>query len=55
MRVFRITGTMGVLAYCFAPLPNAIWFGHSRASVVNNLLDGVLLGLVTGAVFALLW
>jgi hypothetical protein len=55
MRVFQITGAAGILAYCFASLPNAIWFGHSRSSVVNGLIDGVLMGVVTGAVFALLW
>jgi hypothetical protein len=54
-RVFRITGTAGVLAYCFSWLPNAIWFSHSGASIRNNFFDSVLYGLVTGGVFALLW
>ena len=53
--VFRVTGTAGVLAYGFAFLPGAIWFGRSRAYVVNHVLDGVLMGLATGGTFALLW
>lgn len=53
--VFRVAGTAGVLAYCFAFLPDAIWFGRSRAYVVNRLIDGVLMGLATGGTFALLW
>jgi hypothetical protein len=55
MDVFQITGTAGILAYCFSALPNAIWFGHSTPSMVSNFIDGVLYGLTTGLVFALLW
>ncbi|MCC7139616.1 MAG: hypothetical protein IT460_14430 [Planctomycetes bacterium] len=53
--VFRVTGTAGVLAYSFAFLPNAIWFGRSRTYMLNHVLDGVLMGLATGGTFALLW
>lgn len=53
--VFRFTGTAGVLAYCFAALPNDIWFGTPKRAVIMNLLDGVLYGIVTGIVFASMW
>jgi hypothetical protein len=54
-RVMQVLGTAGVLAYCFAGLPNDIWFQRSRREVVTGLIDGVAFGLITGAVFAWLW
>jgi hypothetical protein len=53
--VFRVLGTAGVLAYCFAFLPNGIWFGAKPRAMAMNVIDGVAYGLVTGAVFAWLW
>lgn len=53
-RVFQVLGTAGVLAYTFAFIPNGIWFNHGRA-VFTNMLDGVVSGLITGAMFAWLW
>lgn len=55
LRVMQITGTAGVLAYCFAFIPNAIWFKHGTHSTIMNILDGVLYGIVTGVVFGWLW
>jgi hypothetical protein len=55
MRVFRVLGTAGVLAHTFAFLPNAIWFQATPRSVVTRLVDGLVYGLATGAVFAWLW
>lgn len=55
LSVFRFTGTAGVLAYCFASLPNDIWFGTPKRAVVLNIADGVLYGIVTGLVFASMW
>lgn len=54
MRVFRVLGTAGVLAYSFAFIPNGIWFNHGRA-IFTNMFDGVVAGLITGAIFAWLW
>jgi hypothetical protein len=53
--VFRITGTAAILAYCFASIPNAIWFNTPTRSIVTNFIDGVVYGLITGAIFAWLW
>lgn len=54
-KVMQVLGTAGVLAYCFASLPNDIWFQKSRREVVTNLVDGVVFGLITGAMFGWLW
>jgi hypothetical protein len=53
--VMRVVGTAGVLTYCIASLPNDIWFQRSLREVVTSLIDGVMLGLITGAVFGWLW
>ena len=55
MRVFQVSGTAGIIAYCFAFIPNAIWFQAGWRSIVNNIFDGVVFGLATGAVFGGLW
>ena len=36
----------------FAFLPNAIWFQATPRSIVTRVIDGVVYGLATGAVFA---
>jgi len=54
-QVFRVLGTAGVLAYCFASFPNDLWFQKKRRAMAMDLLDGVVFGLITGAVFAWLW
>jgi hypothetical protein len=53
--VFRFAGLAGVLAYCFSPIPNAIWWGSYKRTIVANVVDGVLYGVMTGAIFAGLW
>ena len=53
--VFRLVGAAGVLGYCFSFLPNAIWFNHTPRAVVQSVIDGVIYGLVTGAIFMFLW
>ncbi len=51
----QVLGTAGILAYCFAGLQNDIWFQRSIREIVTGLIDGVVCGLLTGAVFAWLW
>jgi hypothetical protein len=53
--VFQLTGAAGILGYCFAFLPGAIWFNHSPRATLTCFLDGIAFGLITGLVFALLW
>jgi hypothetical protein len=54
-RVFQVLGTAGVLAYSFSFIPGGIWFGQSGRSLAMGVIDGIVYGLVTGGVFALLW
>lgn len=53
--VLQVLGTAGVLAYVFGSLPHAIWFQARRQAVVSCAFDGVVQGLITGAVFGWLW
>lgn len=53
--VMQVLGTVGVLAYSAASIPNAIWFQTPKNAIVSCLIDGVVSGLITGAVFAALW
>lgn len=54
-KVFQVVGTAGILAYCFASFPNDLWFQQKRRAMAMNLIDGVIFGLITGAIFAWLW
>lgn len=54
-RVFQVAGTAGVLAYCFSFIPNAIWWGSYKRTIAANVVDGLVYGAVTGAIFAWLW
>lgn len=54
-RVFQVAGTAGVLAYCFSFIPNAVWWGSYRRTIVANVVDGLVYGAITGAIFAWLW
>ncbi|MBL0926549.1 MAG: hypothetical protein IBJ11_02710 [Phycisphaerales bacterium] len=53
--VFQVLGTAGILSYCFAFLPNGIWFAHSPRALAMTVLDGLIAGLATGAIFAGMW
>jgi hypothetical protein len=54
-KVFQVAGTAGILAYCFSFIPNAVWFGSYRRTIVANIVDGIVYGLITGALFAWRW
>jgi hypothetical protein len=54
-KVFQVAGTAGILAYCFSFIPNAVWFGSYKRTIVANFVDGVVYGLITGAIFAWGW
>jgi len=55
MKAFQIAGTMGILAYSFAFLPNMIWFQGEKKAMLTALFDGIVQGLLTGLLFALFW
>jgi hypothetical protein len=54
-KVFQVAATAGILAYCFSFIPNAVWFGSYKRTIVANVVDGIVYGLITGALFAWLW
>ena len=54
-KVFRLVATAGVLAYSFAFVPFCIWDGTYIRSTVFRILDGIVYGLITGAIFAWRW
>jgi len=55
MEVCRVAGTAAILGYAGALPPLAIWFGRRWPSILKEVLDGIVYGLLTGAVFAWLW
>jgi hypothetical protein len=54
-RVFQVVGTAGILAYCFSFIPSAIWFGAYKRTIAASIIDGIVLGAITGAIFAWRW
>src|SRR5262245_25156013 len=54
-KVFQVVGTAGILAYSFAFLPTAIWFGAYKRTIVISIIDGIVFGVITGAIFAWRW
>lgn len=54
-KVFQVAGTAGILAYSFSFIPNAVWFGSYKRTIVASFLDGIFFGLITGAIFAWRW
>ena len=54
-KVFQVAATGGILAYSFAFIPNALWFGAYKRTIVASIIDGIIYGLVTGAIFAWRW
>jgi hypothetical protein len=54
-KVFQVAATAGILAYCFSFIPNGVWFGSYTRTIVATLIDGIVYGLITGAIFAWRW
>lgn len=55
MPVFRVAGAVGVAAYCLGGIPHGIFFGRTFRAQAMDVLDGLVYGLLTGAIFAWLW
>jgi hypothetical protein len=55
LQVFRVVGTAGIMAYAFGSLPQGIWMAQPWNSVIKAVIDGIIYGLITAAVFAWLW
>lgn len=54
-KIMQVLGTAGVLAYTFAALPSLIWFNGTPSAKLAMIIDGLVTGLGTGAIFAALW
>jgi hypothetical protein len=54
-QIFQVLGAAGVAAYSFSFVPNQIWFNHTPSAIVRNIIEGVIYGLATGLIFALMW
>ncbi len=54
-KVFQVAATAGILAYCFSSIPNALWFSAYKRSIVASVIDGLVYGATTGAIFAWRW
>lgn len=54
-KVFQVVGTAGILAYCFATFPHDVWFQKKRRAMAMDWIDGIVFGLITGAIFAWMW
>jgi hypothetical protein len=53
--IFRIAGTIAVLAYAVAVLPDSIWKGTPWKVTLKFIVSGVVYGLVTAGAFAGFW
>ena len=54
-KVFQIAATAGILAYSFSFNPNALWFGAYKRTIAATIFDGIVFGVVTGAIFGWRW
>lgn len=55
LTVFRVVGTIAILAYTAANIPNSIWFGRPWSVMIKDLIDGAVFGLLTAGVYGWLW
>jgi hypothetical protein len=53
--VFQTAGVAGVMAYAMGFIPNAIFFRKPTGVLVKDIIDAVAYGLITGALFGILW
>jgi hypothetical protein len=55
LEVFRVVGTAGFLAYGLAHISNGIWKGQLWSTVIKEVFDGLIYGLLTAGTFGWLW
>lgn len=51
MKVFRLTGTVAILAFALGCIPDSIWKGVSWRITAKFIFDGIIYGLVTAGTF----
>jgi hypothetical protein len=55
LRVMQFAGTTAFAAYALAHWQNSIWYRRKWSTTIKMNVDGLLLALATGAIFAALW
>ncbi len=55
LSVFRIVGTIGILAYSFSGISYTIWYGKPWSVTIKDIIDGVVYGLLMAGTFGWLW
>lgn len=56
LRVLQIAGATVTIFWAFGSnVSDSIWYGKPWASSIKHVVDGVIYGLIAGAVFAWLW
>jgi hypothetical protein len=55
MMAFRVVSAVAFLAYAGSQAQEAIWRAVPWSSVIKTILDGLIFGLVTGGLFAVMW
>ncbi len=53
--VFQIVGTTAILAHTAGGVCREIWFTRPARAKLMDFLDGLVFGILTGVIFALLW
>jgi hypothetical protein len=53
--VFRLVGTVGVLAYAVGPIYEAIWYWKPWRTLAMTAVDALVFGLAMAGVFGWLW
>lgn len=55
LRVFRVCGSVALLAYGFGGMINGVWFGKPMGWVVRDFVDAVIYAMLTAGFFGWLW
>ena len=55
LQVFRVVGAVSFLAYGFGSVPLGIWMGKPWTSVIKDLADALIYGLLSAGIFGWLW
>jgi hypothetical protein len=55
LQVFRVVGAFSFVAYGFGSIPMGIWMGKPWSSVIKDLADALIYGLLSAGVFGWLW
>jgi hypothetical protein len=55
LRVFRVVGTVSFLTYAGGHVQGGIWWGKPWKSVIKDVVDSLIYGLVSAGIFEWLW